>query len=389
MSNLTHYLCPLCKSSFIKLSEEASLSCPYCESKAESYTPSDSSGMPEFIIPFKVTKEDAARRFKEISKKVPFLPGEFEKADLISSLKGFYIPFWLFDGRCNAKLTYQAQKIHRFRNKRGAPYAFYQSFSVDREGSVDYEDIPVDASLQADNAYTEALEPYDSSEIVPFREEYLKDYFAEKANVSEKDAQKIAEERLHNTLERDFSESLTEYENVSKDKAEFGMSDRNSDCNLLPVWLMNISYKEKLYRYAVNGQTGKVVGEIPISVKKRNLYFIKAFLISAISTALLTLGILSLFSIFGKNFRNPEIFVSFLLITIPYISALIATNIKLSAPTKPARNKFAENYVDKKAYKFIKKKKHYMYTELNLVAHRKTLSMWRERYFGYNNERRY
>ena len=383
MSNLTHYLCPLCKSAFIKLSDEKTLNCPYCGSEAGAYNPSDNTGMPEFIIPFKVTKEDAAGRFKEISEKVPFLPDEYEKADFVSSLKGFYIPFWLFDGRCNAKLTYHAQKKHNFRNPYGMPYSYFQTFSVDREGSAEYEDIPVDASIQADNAYTEAIEPYDSSEIVPFREEYLKGYFAEKANVSVKEAEKIAEERLHNTLEKDFSESLSEYDDVTREKAEYGMSDKNSDCNLLPVWLMNICYKEKLYRYAVNGQTGKVVGEIPISVKKRNLYFIKAFLLSMLPTALITFGVLFLLSLFGKTFKHPELLISFFLVAIPYLSSLIATNIKLRSPGKPARNKFAENYVDKAGYKFMRTKKHYVYTELVAMPVVHGLRSLAQRIYGY------
>ena len=166
------------------------------------------------------------------------------------------------------------------------------------------------------------------------------------------------------------------------------MSDRNTDCNLLPVWLMNIKYKENLYRYAVNGQTGKVVGEIPISVKKRNFYFLKIFLFSMIPTALITFAGLFLFSLFGKTFRNPEVFILFILITIPYISALIATNIKLRTPGKPEKNKFAEKYVNKKGYKFLKDKKHYVYTELVAMPVVHGIRRLAERIYGYGENDR-
>ena len=367
MSNLTHYLCPLCKSAFIKLSDEKSLSCPYCGSEAGSYTPADDSGMPEFIIPFKVSRLDAAKRFSEIAKTVPFLPKEYKTLDAATFLDGFYIPFWLFDGRCNAKLTYHAQKVHNFRNPYGMPYSYFESFKVDREGDVNFEDIPVDASLQADNAYTEALEPYDSSEIVPFREEHLKEFFAEKANVSREEAESRANERLHHTLEKDFSEDMSDFENVSKDDAVYGLSHKNSDCNLMPVWMMSLNYNGSVYRYAVNGQTGKVVGEIPISIKMRNLFFIKAFLLTLIPTAAITFIAYFILSLFGKTFENPELFISFILVAVPWISALIATAKKLYAPKKPSGNDFAEGYVDKSDYKLIKKKKHYVYTELSAL----------------------
>ena len=365
MSNLTHYLCRFCKSKFIKLSTEKTLSCPYCGKDAESYNPPDNSGMPDFIIPFKVSREDAAKRFSEIAKTVPFLPDEYKTLDAESLLQGFYIPFWLFDGRCNAKLTYHAQKIHNFRNIRGMPYSYFESFKISREGEVDFEDIPVDASIQADNAYTEALEPYDSSEIVPFSEEYLTEFFAEKANVSSRDAEDRANERLHRTLEKDFSEDITEFENVSRDDASYGLSHKNSDCNLMPVWMMSLNYNGNLYRYAVNGQTGKVVGEIPISIKMRNLFFIKAFLLTLIPTAAITFLTYFILSLFGKTFKNPELFISFILVAIPWISALIATAKNLYAPKKPALTDYAGRYVDKSAYKLIKKKKHYVYTELS------------------------
>ena len=381
MSNLTHYLCRFCKSAFIKLSTEEALSCPYCGKDATSYNPSDNSGMPDFLIPFKVSREDAAKRFSEIAKTVPFLPDEYKTLDAESLLQGFYIPFWLFDGRCNAKLTYHAQKIHNYRNVRGMPYSYFQSFNVSREGEVDFEDIPVDASIQADNAYTEALEPYDSSEIVPFSEEYLTDFFAEKANVSSRDAENRANERLHRTLEKDFSEDMTEFENVSRDDASYGLSHKNTDCNLLPVWMMSINYKGNLYRYAVNGQTGKVVGEIPISIKARNLFFLKAFLLTLIPTAAITFLTFFILNLCGKTFETPELFISFILIAVPWLGALIATASKLYSTKKPVPTDYAGRYVDKSSYKLIKKRNHFLYTEFHALARVKAIERIIDNYF--------
>ena len=220
-----------------------------------------------------------------------------------------------------------------------------------------------------------------SGDICLFCEEHLKEFFAEKANVSREEAEERANERLHHTLEKDFSEDMTDLENVSRDDAVYGLSHKNSDCNLMPVWMMSLNYDGKVYRYAVNGQTGKVVGEIPISMKMRNLFFIKAFLLTLIPTSAITFLTYFILSLFGKTFKNPELFISFILVAIPWISALIATAKNLYAPKKPKGNDFAEGYVDKSAYKLIKKKKHYVYTELSALPIVQRSYQFLNRYF--------
>ncbi len=386
MSNLTHYLCPCCKSAFIKLSKEEAITCPYCEHDTFPYIPESEEGLSDFYIPFKVKKEDAVKQFTKISKEVPFLPEEFESFDAESEIRGLYIPYWLFDGKCNAKLTYHAQKIiHRRTFFARRPYSFYNSYSLYREGTIDFENIPVDASDVADNSYTEALEPYDFNELVPFTEDCLKDFIAEKANISKLEAEKRANERLHNTLENDFAETVTEYENVLRDFSEYGLSNKFADCNLLPVWLLNIPYKGKLFRYAVNGQTGKVVGEIPISFKKRNIYFAKAFGISFGITTLLTFLSMFLLRTFDITFNRPELLLSFMLVIIPYVVSLIATNIKLRTKKAPKGDNLASGYVDKSDYKMIRKRDRFLYSEFYDLPVARTYSKFVAWYGGWDN----
>ncbi len=386
MSNLTHYLCPSCKSEFIKLSEEKSIICPYCEYDALPQESKTEEGLSDFIIPFKVKKEDAVKEFKKISHEVPFLPKEIENFDAQGEIRGLYIPFWLFDGKCNAKLSYHAQKIINRRSFFARiPHALFKSYSLYREGNVDFENIPVDASDVADNTYTEELEPYDFSELVPFSEEYLKDFLAEKANVPKAEAEKRANERLHHTLEKDFAVTASDYENVLRDFSEYSISNKFSDCNLLPVWLLNIPYKGKLYRYAVNGQTGKVVGEIPISLKKRNIYFAGAFGVSLITIAILTFLTLFLLNTGGIIFQSPALFISFMLPITSCITAFIATNLKLRTKKAPTGDNLASGYVDKSDYKLIKKRDRFLYAEHYTLPATKTYAKFVAWFGGWDN----
>ncbi len=58
---------------------------------------------------------------------------------------------------------------------------------------------------------------------------------------------------------------------------------------LLPVYLLNCEYGGQKYQYAINGQTGKTVGELPVSKGKSWGFFGGAFaVIGAIAFGILT-----------------------------------------------------------------------------------------------------
>ena len=147
---------------------------------------------------------------------------------------------------------------------------YYRLF---RSGSVGFANIPVDGSKKADDAYMEAVEPFRYDDAVEFNGAYLSGYMADKYDVSAEDSIERANERVKNSTVSVFRETTDGYASVIPENTKISFSGGKIRYSLLPVWMLNIKYMNNLYRFAINGQTGKVVGEYPIDKGKKWRYF--------------------------------------------------------------------------------------------------------------------
>jgi len=121
----------------------------------------------------------------------------------------------------------------------------------------------------------EALEPYDYSAAVDFNSAYLSGYLADKYDVSAEDCEGRANERVQNSTISAFDRTTDGYFGVNRSQTRISFSNGKIRYALLPVWMLNIKYEGNNYQYAINGQTGKVVGAYPIDKKKKWKFFAK------------------------------------------------------------------------------------------------------------------
>ena len=272
--NLANYNCPSCGAQITGDDTLGSTVCPYCGQSTIVKGQFEGTLRPDYIIPFKVDKKAAMTAFEADFKNAPFLPDEFKSKKKIEEMAGVYVPFWMFDCDCDAYITYNAERVTRWSDS-NYNYTKTDYFKLFRAGSVGFANIPIDGSKKADDAYMEAVEPYNYEDAVDFNGAYLSGYLADKYDVSAEESIERANERVKNSTIAAFNDTTGMFQMVTPDESRVSFSNGKIGYSLLPVWMLNIKYLDKMYQFAINGQTGKVVGNYPVDEGKKKKFFWK------------------------------------------------------------------------------------------------------------------
>lgn len=272
--NLANYSCPSCGAEITGDDTLGSTVCPYCGQSTIVKGQFEGTLKPDYIIPFKVDKKTAMAAFEADFKNAPFLPDEFKSKKKIEEMAGVYVPFWMFDCDCDAYITYNAEKVTHWSDS-NYNYTKTDYFKLLRAGTVGFTNIPVDGSQKADDAYMEAVEPYNYEDAVDFNSAYLSGYLADKYDVSAEESIERANERVKNSTISVFNDTTDMFQMVTPEQSSVSFSNGKIRYSLLPVWMLNIKYLDKMYQFAINGQTGKVVGNYPVDEGKKKKFFWK------------------------------------------------------------------------------------------------------------------
>ena len=283
------YVCPSCAAEIICDETTAATSCPYCGNP--SIVPGQFGGdlKPDYIIPFKLNKEYAKSALKDYYKGKKLLPKEFTDKNQIEEIKGVYVPFWLFNCTANADVQFDATNVttHREGNYRVTTTAY---FDVHRSGIIPFDNIPVDASRNMPDTHMDAVEPFDFSDLKPFSMSYLPGYLAERYGQGAEECMERAETRAVNTaVDQLYSDAAISFSSCSVRNKNVQLERGKISYALLPVYMLTTKYNGQNYLFAMNGQTGKFIGNLPVCKKKYWKYFlgIAASVTAVLGTALM------------------------------------------------------------------------------------------------------
>lgn len=259
------YVCESCGGEIIGESTSAALSCPYCGNPVVIKGQLSGDFKPDLIIPFKLDKKAAKEALKKHIGSKKFIPRVFKDENHIDEIKGIYVPEWLFSGDVEADITYSGNKVNEWRDSE-YNYVETSRFNLQRSGTFSFDGLPVDGSSKMDDALMESIEPFDISEAVDFSTAYLSGYFADRYDVDAEKSRDRADERIRRTAFDAFRNTTNEFESVQESENQSDINLRESSCKyaLYPVWLLNTSWDGKKYTFAMNGQTGKFVGDLPV-----------------------------------------------------------------------------------------------------------------------------
>jgi DNA-directed RNA polymerase subunit RPC12/RpoP len=286
------YVCNSCGGEVVGDETTAATHCPFCDNPVVMSGQFAGDLRPDFVIPFQLDKEAAKAALKKHMQGKPLLPKLFKSQNRIEKIQGVYIPVWLFNSDADANIRYKATTTHTWSDSRYI-YTRTSHYSVHRAGQIGFDAVPVDGSTKMPDDLMESIEPYRMEKAVDFQTAYLAGYLADKYDVSAEESQQRANERIRNSTEQAFRNTVKGYSSVIPVNVGIALKDGQVRYALLPAWILTTQYKGEKYTFAMNGQTGKFVGNLPVDKGK---YF--AFLPGlTLGVAALVLLVMILFGI--------------------------------------------------------------------------------------------
>ena len=278
VSDMRAYSCPSCGAEIVTDTVTAATFCVFCGNPTVLPQQLTGAFRPAAIVPFETDKEDAKNAFLNFCKGKKLLPKDYTSRQRLEQITGVYVPFWLFD--CKADFDYHAtgENTTTWSDTRYI-YTKHDLYHIQRAGTLEFENIPLDASANMDDAMMDALEPFYMDKKQPFSMSYLSGYQAEKYTYGPKELYERMTDRINAGVETQAAEGTGHYHSVYGVRCHTDFTTDKQTYMLLPVWMLNSKFEGKDYLFAMNGQTGKIVGQLPVDKKQVRKWFLIYFLI--------------------------------------------------------------------------------------------------------------
>lgn len=257
------FVCRSCGGEIVGDENTAATSCPFCGNPVVMMGQLSGVLKPDFVIPFKLDKRAAKNALNKHYKGKRLLPKVFKDQNHIDEIKGIYVPFWLFDAEADADIRYKATRVRGWSDSRYI-YTETSFYAVSRGGSIRFERVPVDGSMKMPDDLMESVEPFDFSEAVDFQTAYLAGYLADKYDVDAGQSVERANARIRKSTENAFASTVKGYATVIPEASSVRLKNSMVKYALFPVWLLNTTWNGQNYIFAMNGQTGKLAGNLPL-----------------------------------------------------------------------------------------------------------------------------
>ncbi|MBO5143503.1 MAG: zinc ribbon domain-containing protein [Clostridia bacterium] len=275
---LDSYHCPDCGAQIVADETTSATFCVYCGNTSIIKERIKGEFNPSKIIPFQTTKEQAIEAFKKMKKGKIYAPKEFNSEENIQKITGVYIPFWVYDCISNGNVEFDCKNFSSWTSG-NYTYTKTDFYDVRRSGKMQFDNVPVDGSSKFDDDMMDSIEPFLYDGLKAFDISYLSGFLSERYDVTKENASTRMKKRVENTTIDELKQTVKGYANTSLKNANVELDIKEIEYMLLPVWMLNIKYKDKLYLFAMNGQTGKMVGNVPIVGAKVALTVISLFIV--------------------------------------------------------------------------------------------------------------
>ncbi len=256
------YSCKSCGAQIVLDENTSASKCPYCDSPVVMMGNLKGDLKPDLVIPFKLDKKAAMAAFEKHLTGKKLLPKVFTQQNHVSDITGIYVPYWIFNSDAEASIRYHATKSRKY-TEGNFDCEEISHYAVMRRGYLAFENIPVDGSKKIENDLMESLEPFDFSEAKDFQTAYMAGFVADKYDVKCDECQPRANQRVKNSTLQEIRKTVQGYNSIEAENTNVNLSNGSAKYALLPVWILNTKWNDKNYIFAMNGQTGKFVGDLP------------------------------------------------------------------------------------------------------------------------------
>lgn len=264
-------ICKSCGAQTVYDVNEIANECPYCGSNQVMEAGDSQVMAPGGVVVFKLDAKEASARFKNWIDRKFFCPKLAKESAKPRSFKGIYVPFWTYDANTFSSYTGQYGKTRQYRDRDGNVKSRTDWYGTRGYLRFSFDDVLVCGSSQQNEQMLRGIEPFDTKDVKAYRPEYLAGFAAERYTVKMKEAWETARNKMKNILQNEVESKIRMEHNTTQVRmVNVQTSYRNITYKylLLPVWISSFQYNGKVYRFVINGQTGKVSGQTPISWPK-------------------------------------------------------------------------------------------------------------------------
>lgn len=281
---IDQYICQSCGAEVIADKNTLADFCYYCHNPIVLSGKATGALRPSKIIPFKYSKEEAKEKFLAYARSHWFVPRDYYSKENIERLSGVYYPFWVTDADTDSALRAVGKTVRSWRSG-DYRYTETKSYSVYRRGRIHFEDITTSALSTEDKAMLEGILPYPPEEHRDFAMPYLQGFVAKKRDIERDSLGDEVKGRMKGYADTLLKRTATGYSSLETTKLDVAILSSHWEYSLMPIYILTYEKKGKKFIYAMNGCTGKVYGELPVSIPKLLLFGLGIFLAAALVTA--------------------------------------------------------------------------------------------------------
>lgn len=241
---------------------------------------------PQMILPFRIGKEAAKKKMRDTFSKEIFAPTSFLSEAKLNSMEGIYVPFWLYDYESSYDYEGTGTKIKVW-SSGDTEYTETSFYSIKRNMDVKFDKVPVDASLGFNDEVMDLIEPYKYEDLTAFEAKYMSGFDGEVYSDTAQNLEPRAKGKAEKDAEELLRGTISGYTTVTPVRKNLMLRRKAEHYTLFPVWLYSYTYKGKTYQYHMNGQTGKLIGNVPVSAAKVCAYG------AALSASITTIAMLA------------------------------------------------------------------------------------------------
>ncbi|EOL43338.1 hypothetical protein [Enterococcus caccae] len=272
--------CPSCGAQIVTEATTAATYCYYCHNPVVLSGRLSGKFLPEKVLPFAIEKEEAVEQFLAWTKKKWFIPKDFFNKEQIDKMTGVYFPYWVVDAEVDGQMNGLGTTIRVWRVG-DIEYTETKQFDVERQGKISFKELIKNAlSKNVQQKMVEAVQPFILENAVPFKSHYLAGFQAEKRDIEYEAIQKAVQSELNDYSESLLRDTASGYTTLTKLRTNISLNNEDNHYMLLPIWVVTYRSNEqskKVYYYAMNGQTGKVSGILPVSYKRLGVFTFGVF----------------------------------------------------------------------------------------------------------------
>lgn len=264
-SRMVSYICPSCGAQVVTGETTAAAFCYYCHNPVVLSDQLSGEFQPDFVIPFAFDQKKAEEIFLGWIKKKRFVPKDFFSRDQIEKLSGVYFPYLVYSCRVEGKLQAEGERQRTWRAG-NIRYTEHKKYRLERGGELDVKNMTRNALKKNNRALVEGVLPFDMEKLQPFHTGFLSGFLAERRDMDSEEMTPEVEEEVKSYTVQNLMDGLSDYSPVRVEESETAIHDAKWQYALLPVWVLTYKGKENggIYYFAMNGQTGKICGKLPV-----------------------------------------------------------------------------------------------------------------------------